>query len=70
VCSSDLAFYASVFTVLTSTAGSVISFADLPYELFMYGFHITNAAGVLLGAAALILSFIVKDRMKEQRDEK
>ena len=65
-----IAFYASVFTVLTSTAGSVISFADLPYELFMYGFHITNAAGVLLGAAALILSFIVKDRMKEQRDEK
>lgn len=65
-----IAFYASVFTVLTSTAGSVISFADLPYELFMYGFHITNAAGVLLGAAALILSFVVKDRVKEQRDEK
>ena len=69
-CVIGIALYASVFTVLTSAAGSIISFADLPYELFMYGFHITNAVGVLLGAAALILSFVVKDPVKKQTDEK
>ncbi|WP_319378243.1 MFS transporter [uncultured Methanocorpusculum sp.] len=56
-----IALYTSLFTALTSTAGGIVSFADLDYATFMYGFHITNAVGVLIAAAALILSAVVQD---------
>jgi len=32
----------------------------------MYGFHITNAVGILIGAAALIFSAVVKDPARDK----
>ncbi|HJJ30599.1 MAG TPA: MFS transporter, partial [Methanocorpusculum sp.] len=61
-----IALYAAVFTALTSDAGFILSFADLDQSVFMYGFHITNAIGLFIAAAALILSFIVKDPAKKR----
>jgi len=60
-CVVGIALYAAIFTALTSAAGSIVSFADLDYTTFMYGFHITNAVGILIAAAAMILSAVVKD---------
>ncbi|ABN07029.1 drug resistance transporter, EmrB/QacA subfamily [Methanocorpusculum labreanum Z] len=60
-CVVGIALYAAVFTAATSTAGGIVSFADLDYATFMYGFHITNAVGFFVAAAALILSAVVKD---------
>ncbi|HJJ29982.1 MAG TPA: MFS transporter [Methanocorpusculum sp.] len=61
-----IALYAAVFTALTSEAGFILSFADLDQAAFMYGFHITNAIGIFIAAAALILSFVVKDPSKKR----
>ncbi len=61
-----IALYAAIFTAATSAAGSIVSFADLDYATFMYGFHITNAAGILIAAAALIFSAIVKDQARDK----
>jgi len=60
-----IALYASVFTVLTTDAGSILSFADLDYTVFMYGFHISNAIGAILAIIAVILSLVVKDPAKK-----
>ncbi len=58
------ALYASIFTVLTSGAGGILSFADLDYAVFMYGFHISNGIGAVLAIIAVILSAVVKDPAK------
>jgi len=65
-CVVGIALYAAVFTALTSAVGSVVSFADLDYSVFMYGFHITNAVGILIAAAALIFSAVVKDPARDK----
>lgn len=56
------ALYAAVFTLLTAEGGQILSFAELPPELFLSGFHLTMAAGILISAAAVILSAVVPDR--------
>ena len=56
------ALYAAVFTLLTADGGQILSFAELPPELFLSGFHLTMAAGILISAAAVILSAVVPDR--------
>lgn len=56
------ALYACVFTVLTSGGGVVLSFAELSTELFMHGFKLTMAAGVVLSVAAVVFALVVKDR--------
>ncbi len=58
------ALYASIFTVLTSGAGGILSFAELDYAVFMYGFHISNGIGAVLAIIAVILSAVVKDPAK------
>ncbi len=55
------ALYAAVFTLLTSDGGVVLSFADLPSDVFLYGFHMTMAAGILVAVIATVLSIVVKD---------
>lgn len=56
------ALYAAVFTLFTSNGGQIISFVSLPAELFLSGFHLTMAAGILISFAAVILSAVVPDR--------
>lgn len=56
------ALYAAVFTLLTAEGGQILSFAELPPELFLSGFHLTMAAGILISVAAVILSAVVPDR--------
>ncbi|MDO5844693.1 MAG: MFS transporter [Methanocorpusculum sp.] len=55
------ALFACLFTVLTS-AGGVVSFTELDYDIFMSGFHGSMIFAVILAAVSLILSTIVKDR--------
>ena len=56
------ALYAAVFTLLTSDGGEIHSFAELSTELFLYGFHFTMAAGVVIALTAAVLSALVPDK--------
>ncbi len=55
------ALYAMVFTFITSSNGEILSFTELPRELFLSGFHGTMVVGAVLACIALILSAVVKD---------
>lgn len=55
------ALYAAVFTLLTTDGGVILSFAELPQQLFISGFHLTMAAGAVLSIIAVLLSWVVKD---------
>ncbi len=60
------AIYAAFFTFVTmDPAGGVVAFADLGPETFLYGFHLTMAAGLLLSAVPLVLSAMVPDRNQD-----
>ena len=56
------ALYAAVFTLLTVSDGMVLSFADLPTTLFLYGFHWVMFFGAVVSLAAVVLSAVVRDR--------
>ena len=56
------ALYAAVFTLLTAEGGQILSFADLPTELFLSGFHLTMAAGIVISVISVLLSAVVPDR--------
>ena len=58
------AVYAAIFTLVTAGAGGVVAFADLDEAMFLSGFHLTVAAGIALGALALVLSAVVPDRKR------
>lgn len=55
------AVFACLFTILTS-AGGVVSFANLEYSVFMFGFHGSMIFAVILSVVMLILSAVVKDK--------
>jgi EmrB/QacA subfamily drug resistance transporter len=55
------ALYAAVFTFATASAGGIIPFADLDPRVFLSGFHITIAAGLVLSVLSVVLSAIVPD---------
>jgi hypothetical protein len=55
------ALYAAIFTLLTSSGGHVISFAELPTDVFLYGFHLAMIIGAVISVAGVILSLIVRD---------
>lgn len=56
------ALYAALFTLLTSDGGMILSFAELPAELFLFGFHWVMVIGAVISFAAVILSAVVRDR--------
>jgi EmrB/QacA subfamily drug resistance transporter len=58
------AIYAAIFTIATMQSGAIVPFADLDEATFLSGFHLTIAAGIALGALALVLSAVVPDRKK------
>lgn len=58
------AIYAAIFTLTTMQSGVIVPFADLDEAGFLSGFHLTAAAGIGLGALALVLSAVVPDRKK------
>jgi len=58
------AIYAMLFTFATANAGGVVAFADLDSATFLYGFHITMAAGLVLSVVPLVLSAVVPDERK------
>ena len=55
------AIYAMVFTFATVNAGGIVAFIDLDPATFLSGFHVTMAAGLVLGVVALVLSAIVPE---------
>jgi EmrB/QacA subfamily drug resistance transporter len=55
------ALYAAIFTLLTSSGGHVISFAELPTDVFLYGFHLAMIIGAVISIAGVILSLVVRD---------
>jgi MFS family permease len=58
------AIYAMFFTFATANAGGIVAFADLDPALFMHGFRITMAAGLVLSVVPLVLSAVVPDGEK------
>jgi EmrB/QacA subfamily drug resistance transporter len=58
------AFYAMLFTFATANTGGIVAFADLDPAMFMHGFHITMAAGLVLSVLPLVLSAVVPDELK------
>jgi len=58
------AIYAMLFTFATASADGIVAFADLDPAAFMYGFHITMAAGLVLSVLPLVLFAIVPDERK------
>nr|WP_320162000.1 MFS transporter [uncultured Methanoregula sp.] len=57
------AIYAMVFTFATVNTGGIVAFIDLDPATFLSGFHITMAAGLVLGVVALVLSAIVPENL-------
>jgi MFS family permease len=55
------AVYAAIFTLATADAGRIAAFSDLDPALFLSGFHVTMAAGIVPAIIALALSVIVPD---------
>ncbi|MFA7303004.1 MAG: MFS transporter [Methanoregula sp.] len=55
------AIYAMLFTVATANTGGIVAFTDLDSATFLYGFHMTMAAGLVLSVLSLVLSAIVPD---------
>ena len=62
------AVYAAGFTFFSSKGESVVSFADLPTDIFMNGFHGAMVIGLILAVASCILSLVVKDRKKAAKE--
>ncbi len=62
---SGIGIYAAILTFATMKEGEVLSFAELPPELFLAGFHITMAVGAVLAVFAVVLSAVVKDVKSE-----
>jgi EmrB/QacA subfamily drug resistance transporter len=58
------AFYAMLFTFATANTGGIVAFVDLDPAMFMHGFHITMAAGLVLSVLPLVLSAVVPDELK------
>jgi MFS family permease len=58
------AIYAMLFTFATANTGGIVAFADLDPAMFMHGFHITMAAGLVLSVLPLVLSAVVPDELK------
>jgi EmrB/QacA subfamily drug resistance transporter len=58
------AIYAMLFTFATANADGIVAFADLDPAIFMYGFHITMAAGFVLSVLPLVLFAIVPDERR------
>jgi len=58
------AVYAMIFTFATARADGIVAFADLDPVIFMHGFHITMAAGLMLSVVPLVLSAVVPDKGK------
>jgi EmrB/QacA subfamily drug resistance transporter len=59
------AIYAMLFTFATANAEGIVAFADLDPAVFMHGFHITMAAGLILSLLPLVLSAVVLDKEKD-----
>ena len=59
------ALFAAVFTLLTRSGGEVLSFADLPHDLFLSGYHLTMLIGGLISVVSLILMAVVRDAKSE-----
>ena len=60
------AIYAMFFTFATANADGIVAFTDLDPATFLYGFHITMAAGLVLSVVPLVLSAIVPDGEEER----
>lgn len=58
---AGIALYAAVFTLLSRSGGVVLSFADLPADLFLSGFHTTMIIGAVLSAVAVVLMAVIRD---------
>lgn len=58
------AIYAMIFTFATVDANGIVAFTALDSATFLFGFHITMAAGLVLSAIPLVLSAIVPDETK------
>lgn len=59
------AIYAMFFTFATANADGIVAFANLDPAMFMDGFHITMAAGLVLSVVPLVLSAVVPDKEKD-----
>lgn len=60
------AMYAMLFTVATADTGGIVAFADLDPAVFMHGFHMTMAAGLMLSVVPLALSAVVPEGVKNR----
>ncbi|MDD1706441.1 MAG: MFS transporter [Methanoregulaceae archaeon] len=58
------AIYAGLFTFATAGADGIVAFTDLDSARFLFGFHFTMAAGLVLSVVPLVLSAIVPDELK------
>jgi EmrB/QacA subfamily drug resistance transporter len=56
------AIYAALFTIATATAGEIVPFADLNPATFLYGFHFTMAASLVLAVLSVVFASIVPDK--------
>lgn len=54
------ALYAMIFTLATAQGG-VVAFSDLDPAIFMHGFHVSMAAGLILSVASLVLSAVPRE---------
>ena len=61
-CTIGTALFAMLFTIGSGSGN--ISITNLPPDIFIDGFILAAAAGTLLAAAAIVLSFIVKEPKK------
>lgn len=61
------ALFASMFTILTS-AGGVVSFENLDFGTFMYGFHFSMLFSMIIAAIATVLSVVVNDKKIKSGD--
>ncbi|HJJ31757.1 MAG TPA: DHA2 family efflux MFS transporter permease subunit [Methanocorpusculum sp.] len=59
------ALFASVFTYLTMNDGVILSFAELPQDIFAAGFTGSMIFGTLLSVVSVILCAVVKDKRQE-----
>ncbi|HJJ33361.1 MAG TPA: DHA2 family efflux MFS transporter permease subunit [Methanocorpusculum sp.] len=59
------AFFASIFTFMTTDKGVVASFADLSQDVFASGFTGAMFAAAGLSAAAVVLCALVKDKKRK-----
>jgi len=60
------AIFAAIFTMFTSTEGSVLSFTELPQNLFMTGFNGTMFVAAILAFIGFILALVVKDKKRTE----